>query len=792
MKTRHFSLQDQNEDPNQSETKTPFGGASRLPDVILHKLSQNDSFDGDFQDFNKIDENTFSMEEIEDILRSLDDPGVNDFIDDAKAKNIFNKQFLLEMLQSLISKAIVAAQKQEELESEIQSLRMKNTHMNSENTKLKKQISGYQGKCVQLSQKRQQEQPKEEKEEKVISLETIEDYLDLHMEAVARNAKAEGPNGYRYPVECHGFYVLLSFCGRHTYELISRMIHLPSYRQVKRYQKELLEKYRLNGEHPIDGSPEIIAELRDALWDNERNDTRCVLAIDAASINPQVSIAEDGTVTGLTEDGVQTVGPEEAKRLRKSQNEYKRFIMINKDCICKYEFVVLLCPLDPLQPAIPISCIEANNGSATQEIKESLEVLRANAEACGFNIIGYAFDGDRQYIDLTEDFINGDMLAYLWEHQELPLSHAWEEYGFLCLFFDLLHLVKCDRYRKSKNNETCIWPTADDSSFNKFDFIKEKLPINCFTDAKASKMHDDIPLKLFTPSNCRMLFENEKYDLCLALLPSTYILEAVMNETISRADRIRYLTIGFCIIALYYDDAVHQLNECQSHKAVEGNNITLFNLDYCKKYLALCWSLSQPITELKCVRLGSLGTHMLEHLFGNNRRMSKGNDTSKNFVRIIKNQLLSTTIEKEMNVNIPIQKRHSSSGAKCAEESIPVEEITLQQGFVIAARLISLTSIGNNWGSDMTQAMLGSLEDIVINWSEVAIKDFLPIVGEEKTTIPTLKSIGASMKGGLSNLPRYSLHRQLDAIFKDFNPENDDEYDEYSDIDDSSDPDDES
>ena len=38
---------------------------------------------------------------------------------------------------------------------------------------------------------------------------------------------------------------------------------------------------------------------------------------------------------------------------------------------------------------------------------------------------------------------------------------------------------------------------------------------------------------------------------------------------------------------------------------------------------------------------------MLEHLFGYNRRMSRGDDKGKNFQRIIKTQLLSTAIEKK-------------------------------------------------------------------------------------------------------------------------------------------------
>ena len=708
------------------------------------------------EDLNKDLINSIEIHSLETALRSLDDPEINSLIDSAEQQNILNYDFLLELLHSIVNKAFKM----------VKQIKMELAKSKKEIKRWIQKYHGLKGKYDQIIKKYQEEILQNEEEEKPISLETIEDYLNLHLKAVARNKLAEGPEGYRYPAECHIFYVLLSFCGKTTYELLIRILHLPSYKQVKRYQKELLEKYKLNGDHPLDGSPEIINELKEALWDNEGKDKRSVLAIDAASINPQISIAENGTVTGFTSGGPQKVSQEEAKLLRESRKAYKQFIKKYKKFVSKYEFVVLLCPLDPNQPTIPISCLEANSGSATKEIKESLEQLRANAEACGFEIVGYAFDGDRQYLDLTEDFINEGIIEYLWGKQELPLSMAWEEYGFLCLFFDLLHLVKCDRYRKAKNNETCIWPTSEESSFTKEDFIEAGIQPECFIDSKASKMHDDIPLKLFTPEHCHMLFENEKYDLCLSLLPSTYVIEAVMNEELTREERIQYLTIGFCIVALYYDDAIHQLNESQSHKATEGSKITLFNLDYCKKYLSLCWSLSQPITEQKCVRLGSLGTHMLEHLFGYNRRMSRGDDTGKNFQRIIKTQLLSTAIEKEMNLNLPIYKRHHSSGAVCEEEDSEIEQTTIQQGFIIAAKLISLTSIGEEWGSELTRSMIDSLQDIVYNWDEVEIKDFLPSLNKlQKQEVPSLKNIGASLKGGLSNLPRYSLHKQFDDLF---------------------------
>ena len=247
---------------------------------------------------------------------------------------------------------------------------------------------------------------------------------------------------------------------------------------------------------------------------------------------------------------------------------------------------------------------------------------------------------------MAEDLINIGTLKYLWNNNDLHLSQIWLD-SPLGLFYDLLHLVKCDRYRKSKPKETCVWPSSEEATIEPDLFIQKGIPKECFIDSKASKMHDDIPLKLFTPENCHLLFQQKEYDLCLSLLPSTYIIEAVMNESISRELRLNYLTIGFCIVSLYYDGALRYLNtDLQSHSD-SSKCYTLFNLDYCIKYMALAWSLSKEITDLRCVRLGSLGTHLLEHFFGSNRRINHGIQ----IVELIMEMTLQITFKEQSNFN---------------------------------------------------------------------------------------------------------------------------------------------
>ena len=136
------------------------------------------------------------------------------------------------------------------------------------------------------------------------------------------------------------------------------------------------------------------------------------------------------------------------------------------------------------------------------------------------------------------------------------------------------------------------------------------------------------------------------------------------------------------------------------------------------------------------------------------------------FKRVIKYELLASFIQKKMKLQITIPKRHHSSGAICAAIASPIQPLTLEQGMLIAAKFIDMTSAKGKWGSELTQARLASLEG-TINWKTTYVESFLPVLpGNERKATPSLKNMGASNKGGLSNLSKYSLHKQTDNFAK--------------------------
>ena len=108
--------------------------------------------------------------------------------------------------------------------------------------------------------------------------------------------------------------------------------------------------------------------------------------------------------------------------------------------------------------------------------------------------------------------------------------HASQINRGLLIYEDMLHLVKCDRYRKASGPLICPTlyeskPTISAESFEK-NGISKWIIYNC----RYTKMDDTLPLKFFTYENICHFRKLGRFDLAFSLLPSTLLIEAVMNE----------------------------------------------------------------------------------------------------------------------------------------------------------------------------------------------------------------------------------------------------------------------
>lgn len=85
-------------------------------------------------------------------------------------------------------------------------------------------------------------------------------------------------------------------------------------------------------------------------------------------------------------------------------------------------------------------------------------------------MIGISFDGDKSYLkyinEMCEEINDLDTL-----NLKEPLSTIFKKYSGILGFEDMLHLVKCNRYRLVCGSRVCSSMSKDDDSFGPDDLL---------------------------------------------------------------------------------------------------------------------------------------------------------------------------------------------------------------------------------------------------------------------------------------------------------------------------------
>lgn len=237
-----------------------------------------------------------------------------------------------------------------------------------------------------------------------------------------------------------------------------------------------------------------------------------------------------------------------------------------------------------------------------------------------------------------------------------------------------MHLVKCDRYRKVSGAEICPTLYKDKPTISKDSYGQSGIPRWILDNKRYTKMDDTLPLKIFTFQNISHFRSIGRKDLAFSIMPSTLLIEAVLNEHYSKEQRLELLSYGFSIVYIYYIELLqyssneNQMIQKTSKAKGEGKCVTLYEKKFCQKYLTLCSSLSHQISQNGCVDLGALGSHHLEHFFGAIRRVSRGDDSADQFLNRCYDSILKHIISRNLDIDFNEMKRVSSSGVFLEEE----------------------------------------------------------------------------------------------------------------------------
>ena len=113
------------------------------------------------------------------------------------------------------------------------------------------------------------------------------------------------------------------------------------------------------------------------------------------------------------------------------------------------------------------------------------------------------------------------------------------------------------------------------------------------------------------------------------------------------------------------------LSQTSSKQRGTNKHMQIYDMNSLDKGLSLFYSLSVVISDAKPVHLGALGTHWLEHLFGNVRRLCNRNDRPENFQRCLLLTMFKRFVSTHTDGSFHPRKRLSDSGAFLGPEPTP-------------------------------------------------------------------------------------------------------------------------
>lgn len=577
----------------------------------------------------------------------------------------------------------------------------------------------------------------------------VSDVLGQYLRATFDNIFKKS-SGNRYP-NLDNFLALLSFFGRKQCSILHQTLMLPHFNTLISKRKAVLDKNDFT-DMIFDGK---IANIQKLMAINSiDNDIKAVLAIDAVHVQPYISVDDTGLITGLV--NLPNDSKHIAKIILENEQEFEHFIRREQKSIINAIFVFQVQPLDGAYNSFPIYYKPAHSGTAKEDIHHEIIQIFYSLQKLGIHIKGLGTDGDAQYLIYSrtlvkyifhkiDKFINKKLLKKLQSFQKL--LH----------FSDPFHLVKRDRYKKVCNESFCCSPTYIDIVRRVTDLEEYGLSEYILCNDKSRKMEDDLAQKFFSIEVIQNILRKEDIPLLCAMLPSALLLNSLHSKELSRSQRIDELLFGVSIVLIYYicqNPDYQDFNHITTKQLSYYTLISCFSLQWCEEYISSALSIAYMLMTEKNLNLASCGTHLLEHFFGNIRRMSNGDDSLKTFTRTMQNVVIEGKLCQECGIDITKSSRRKDSGVIVSDDIEP--QIYRLIDYLHKARMLlnNFVDFKKMWLPD---GLLAVKETMSIDELNVLI----PEVSKTKRTFFSTKKAKMTSTGGYSNIRRWKAADQL-------------------------------
>jgi hypothetical protein len=359
------------------------------------------------------------------------------------------------------------------------------------------------------------------------------------------------PNARRYCIETLAWAEEIHASSPQTHEIVRKVLPLPTDRLLnskftkdRRIISDVLQDSNRMGE--------LIA-----LWEKSSRATGhwdVILAVDAVAFRPLVTVTEDGEVHGL-KNMTRLADTDMFTEFLRDPPAFAHFLETHWKQAYSNLFVFHLQPVDPALPCAVIHLYPAENGKGNPDTVSKLLELRNKLEReFGFTVRGLAFDGDSCFNALHDEF------AAFWK--DLLRSHPqrafsglhdiaqmiWDRLIIIC---DPLHLLKRIRYRllevldfssEQEHLRFCL------SVIQKANILSPVV----FDNSRASKMHDSLPLEMFSLKTLGYILYNPVVGETM-MVPWCLLVVALTLDGLSTEARLEILEVGFRMLVLYED-----------------------------------------------------------------------------------------------------------------------------------------------------------------------------------------------------------------------------------------------
>ena len=241
-------------------------------------------------------------------------------------------------------------------------------------------------------------------------------------------------------------------------------------------------------------------------WEKNQN---VILGVDAASVNPAVTIFNDQSIKGL-------VNNYESKDKFFTQGSvtlqlFEEWLKNNSKLMVNSMFLFNIQPLNPNLNSFIIHIHPSNCGKGEKLIIQILNNLKDQLKKFDINTVAFAADGDSIFRPMHVQNINDHIINSIF-YTSISSSQT-------LIISDLLHLLKRARYH--------LVPDIFDT--NQFISLLN-LPSMTMRKDRASKMHDRLPLLLFQMQNYEILSQNNLFNYSLFILPFSLLLSSLSYE----------------------------------------------------------------------------------------------------------------------------------------------------------------------------------------------------------------------------------------------------------------------